>query len=141
MRTVNLNDVDTSLDRTLCSVDKSLLDPLNPFLRQLVRLGEAIRVRNRTGCPHVVRPPVELLGCGSTEGKPGCDSRCLAPGVGKLDADLLVLGVGKGGDVGEVGDVVVGPDTQIFRCDTSFRRHGGGFEEGETWSAKDDTAD
>ncbi len=60
--------------------------------------------------------------------------------MAKLDPYLLVLGMGKCDDIGKGWDVFIRPDTQVFRADTPFWSYTRGFEECQTWSARDDTA-
>ena len=71
----------------------------------------------------------------------GRDGGCLASCVGELDANLLALGVGEGGDLGPGGGLLVCPDPGVFRGDAAFGDDSAGFDDGEARAAREDATD
>ena len=66
---------------------------------------------------------------------PGHRGRCLASGMGKLDADSCALTVEEVHNAGEGGDVLVFVDAQITIGDACLGQHAAGFEHDEAEAA------
>lgn len=91
----------------------------------------------------VFGPTVERFGCCCVSTDPWSDGRCFATRMGKLNTNLLILGVGEVNDGFEsVGcvNLRIEPDTGVFWGDSAFWEDGGSFDDGETRTMRDYTA-
>lgn len=106
---VDLDNIESGLDGTLGGLNPVLLQLLNVLKSQ--SLGDRVDgvLGDGRGSDNLVGPAANLLGGDGIGAQPRSDARCLAAGVCELDGDLLVLGVGKGGDALEGLDLAVLP--------------------------------
>lgn len=140
MRIMDLNNVKPCLQGPFCAIYKCLDNLGNSFFAQLFRLRIGRVERDRRRSPNVIWPSTYSLRCCLVPTYPGRNSGCFAPSVCKLNSYLLVLRMSKLDDFGKGPYVRVGPDPRVFRCDTAFWKDGCGFNEGETWATREDTA-
>lgn len=95
------------------------------------------------GAFDVLGPAIDIFCCYGAGAQPGGDGGGFSSSVCELDADFLALGVRELGDGFEAElalEVVIAPDSAVFRCDAAFGDDGCGFDEGEAWAARDYTA-
>lgn len=71
----------------------------------------------------------------ASDGGPGAVGASFAAAVGELDAAVGAGAADGGGDGGESGDVVIGPDAEVFGGDDTIRADGGGFGDDEGGAA------
>lgn len=140
VRSVDLDDVETSLETAFDSLLERLFEILNVLLCHLLRRCVLFVERNGAGTVHVVRPAVQLLRRDVAHAEPGCDGARFAACVCELDGDFLVLGVCEFDEFAERLDLRVLPDTAIFGRDAAFGLDGSRFDKGKTRSALDNAA-
>lgn len=133
---MNLNHVETDLHGTFRSINKCLLDPLDTLLREFMRAREALGVLNCARRDDIVRPAVQIFGGSRAEIEPRRDGGRFTTCMSNLDADLLVLRVRESHDIGKRGSLLVIPETEIFRSDSTFWRNSSRLRERETRSAR-----
>src|SRR6202044_3496412 len=91
----NLDDVKSDLNSPLGACHIRLNNLLDIPFSSLLGLREVFIKRHSAGSPNVLRPSSHLLCCGATRTQPWGDGGCFATGMSKLDANFLVLRVGK----------------------------------------------
>ena len=79
---------------------------------------------DRTWSLDILRPAVIILCCNRAVTQPWRDGACFPPGMRKLDGNFLTLRMREFGDLLKAKfafEVLVAPDSGIFRCDAPFR--------------------
>lgn len=133
---MNLNHVETDLHGTFRSINKCLLDPLDTLLREFMWMREALGVLNCTRRDNIVRPTIQIFGGSRAEIEPRRDGGRFTTCMSDLDPDLLVLRVREGHDIGKSSSLLVIPETEIFRSNSTLWGNSSRLGERETRSAR-----
>ena len=141
MRAMDLDYVEPGPNRPLRRVRKALHDASDALLGEGLRHRVRLIVRQYARAVHLVRPAALVLERGRAHVDEGRERGRLAAGVRELDRDLLVLGVRELDDFGPRGGLLVRPDSGIFWGDAALGEDGARFDDGQTGSASEDSAD
>lgn len=136
MRVMDLNDVESSFECPPRPSNERLHNFLNLRDCQGDRLRESV-VEGFVRGSADIRPAILDGADTRTEVQPGSSSGAFPACVGELDANLLILGMREGDDAAPGFDMLVRPDSGVFRRDTTFWEDGSGFYEGKPWSTAD----
>lgn len=138
---VDLNNVNSGSDGTLGGSNPCGLELLNVVEGHLLGLGVTLVVGNVGRSLDIVWPTALLSSSNVSKTQPRSKARGLASSVGKLDGDLLVLGVGELNELCEGLNLGVFPETTVLGGDTALREDSSGLNDNETGSAGQDTTE
>lgn len=134
---VDLNHIESSLDGTHSTAHKVRFELLDLAQGHLTRLGERIAEWDCTWGHNVVGPSVGVQVSGVAEAKERRNGARLSSGVGNLDTNLLVLGVGELHVLGQAGNLGIEPDARIVGTDAAARLDGGGLDDEQAGASRD----
>lgn len=137
---VNLDDVESSSERTFGGGDEGPDDSLDALLGQFLGSSMCRIERDCTWGNNFIGPAIEDGRDDSTRMYPGCIGTCFTSGVCKLDTYLLVLRVCEVNDGFPGIGLLIKPDTDVLWSNSAFWGYSGGFNKRETRSTTDNTA-
>ena len=139
MSRVNLNNIETSSDRSDGSILERLNDMNDSLFCQLLRLGVVLRKRDSAGTPHVIRPTVftRLRTSRWRARNEGSECGSFTTSMSELDPNFLGLRVRKFNNFGKILDMPIWPDPDIFWANTSFWENGSRLNKCEARSTRD----
>ena len=139
MSRVNLNNIETSPDRSDGSILEGLNDMSDPLLCQFLRLGVVLSKWDSAGAPYAIRPTALTRVRTSRWRARNEGSECgsFTTSMCELDPNFLGLRMRKFNNFGKILDMHIWPEPNIFRADTPFWENGGCLNKCEAWPTRD----
>lgn len=135
---VDLDHVKSGHNGTHSPAHKVRFELLDLAQGHLARLWEFVTEWDCTGAHNVVGPSIGVQVSGVAEAEERRNSARFSSGVGDLDTNLLVLGVGELHMFRQAGDLGIEPDARIIGADTAAALDGGGLHDEQTGASRDD---